>query len=411
MRTSRKPAPTHDGSVEHFAATRAERHPDRDSEAGRTRITKHTSTGLGSGDHHRAQPVAKDTDLDDALDPRLRAVLVLLAPAFLGHAVQLAAEDARADAWERYWTTPGWHLWLPPAMPLGIGVLLAVAVLAMSLSALRDAPRRRTRDARVGVALGAPRAWLVVVTLLFIAHYVTFPFRIRNHMGHLLALLGGASLALAVLRLSRERVPPRPMDALVLQSIVLMTCVTYAFAGLHKLNAAFLDVDLHDASGPLSAGARAVAVVWRRVGLDGPPPTTLQHLAVWGTVALELFAPLLAWRAPRVRVVAIASLLAFHALTILAMPAADYALIVCAGLPAFVSRAEALRLAPQLRPSRANALGAALGVLAQATLGPARSSISSMSMLGALALGLIGWCGAALARDAWGAWNARSVTA
>ncbi len=79
-------------------------------------------------------------------DIRLRAFVALLAPAFVGHTIQLLSEDVpwSGDAMRRFWITPGWHLSLSPLVPLVIAILLAVAVVAgLGAAAAFQAQKRR----------------------------------------------------------------------------------------------------------------------------------------------------------------------------------------------------------------------------------------------------------------------------
>ena len=87
------------------------------------------------------------------LDPRLRLVMLFLVPGFVGHTIQLTAEDVPWDggAWERYWWTPGWHLFVEPWVIVAIAVMLGLAVLGLVPrigAATATGPRRRRQVAQ-----------------------------------------------------------------------------------------------------------------------------------------------------------------------------------------------------------------------------------------------------------------------
>ncbi|MFN9813599.1 MAG: hypothetical protein ACK6CU_28650 [Deltaproteobacteria bacterium] len=297
------------------------------------------------------------------LDPRLRLVLGLLVPGFAGHALQLTAEDVPWDpsAWERYWWTPGWHVHLWPEAVVALAVALAVAVLAMGAAAARDAPHPRLRDVR------SPRLWLLVVAALYAVHYLTYPYRIRNHMSHMLASLGVVLLVWSILLWRRRSLEPRRADRLALEGLATLTCVTYFFAGLHKLNLAFTDLRVDDEGRSLShsAAVEGLTVFWIYGDLGSEPPTLARWVAAWGTIAIEMAVPLVAWRVRRLRVPAVATLCLFHVPHVACMDVADYPMIASSFYPALFSRAEARIYAPFNRPRAWNQAGAALGVATQ----------------------------------------------
>jgi hydrogenase/urease accessory protein HupE len=72
-------------------------------------------------------------------DPRLRAFFALLIPSFVGHAIQLTAEDTpwAEVAIRRAVITPGIHLHLPLEAPLVVAALLAVAIALFAASPTR----------------------------------------------------------------------------------------------------------------------------------------------------------------------------------------------------------------------------------------------------------------------------------
>jgi hypothetical protein len=297
------------------------------------------------------------------LDPRLRLVMLFLVPGFVGHTIQLTAEDVPWDAgaWERYWWTPGWHLYVEPWMVAAIAVLLGLAVLGMGGTAAWDAPLRRV------IELRSARLWAIGVIVLYAAHYLTYPYRIRNHMSHMLASTGVIGITWLVLALREGRLDPRRADRLAMDGVALITCVTYFFAGLHKLNANFTNIAV-DADGSSLVGSSAVdglRTFFVYGDLGEHPPAWLRWVAAWGTIVIETCVPLIAWRVRRARLLAVATLCAFHVPHVAVMDVADYPMIASSFYPALFSRAEARIYAPFFRPSWWNVAGAALGVAIQ----------------------------------------------
>lgn len=326
------------------------------------------------------------------LDPRLRLVMLALVPGFVGHTIQLTAEDVPWDAgaWERYWWTPGWHLLVEPWVCVLLAVLLGVAVIGMGGTAGWDAPLRRLVEPR------SARLWALAVIALYAAHYLTYPYRIRNHMSHMLASTGVIAIAWLALLAREGRLDPRRGDRLALDGVALITCVTYFFAGLHKLNASFTNIAV-DAEGNSIVGSAAVdglRTFFVYGDLGAHPPAWLRWLAAWGTIVIETCVPLLAWRVPRLRVVGVATLCAFHVPHVAVMDVADYPMIASAFYPALFSRAEARIYAPFFRPSRWNVAGAALGAAIQVWFLP---WWGRLTIFGVFVLALWGWSLASIA--------------
>jgi hypothetical protein len=331
------------------------------------------------------------------LDPRLRAVMLLLVPGFVGHTIQLTAEDVPWDpsAWERYWWTPGWHLYLSPWVPVVIAVLLGLAVLAMGAAALADTPHAKLADLR------SPRLWALAVAGLYAAHYLTYPFRIRNHMSHVLASLGAVALVWVVLAASERRLDPRRADRLALDGLAAITCVTYFYAGLHKLNLAFVDVRV-DALGESVTGSAAVeglTTFWIYGDLGARPPLVARLVAAWGTILIEMLVPLVAWRVTRLRAAAVAVLCLFHVPHVACMDVADYPMIASTFYPALFSGAHARALLPSFRPSRWNVTGAAVGIATQLWFMP---WWGRLTIFGIFVLSTWGWALGSLAAFGWG---------
>ncbi len=330
------------------------------------------------------------------LDPRLRLVLLFLVPGFVGHTIQLTAEDVPWDpsAWERYWWTPGWHLYLSPWLPVLIAVALGLAVLGMGAGAIRDTPHARLLDAR------SPRLWALLVAGLYAAHYLTYPFRIRNHMSHMLASLGAMALVWCVLLATERRLAPRRADRLALDGIAAITCVTYFFAGLHKLNGAFVDVRVDESGASLSGSAavEGLTTFWVYGDLGERPPEIARLVAAWGTIAIEMAVPFLAWRVARLRALAVATLCAFHVPHVAVMDVADYPMIASSFYPALFSRAEGRLYARYFRPSAWNLTGAALGVATQLWFMP---WWGRLTIFGMFVLGFWGWSLGSIAQASW----------
>lgn len=326
-----------------------------------------------------------------ARDERLKVTALLLVPGFVGHFIQLAGEDVPWAAWARmrYWNTPGWHLYLPMWVPAAIAALLALAV--------------------VGLALRRSRPWVLAVVALYAAHYLTYPYRIRNHMSLMLAelsMIGGVWvigwLSGAVDLRGRG---PRALrvDRWAADGVAAVLCVTYFFAALHKTNANFLSFDPER-----SDAIEGLTTFWIYGDLGSVPPTWAMALAVYGTVVIEAAAPLVAWRVPRLRVPAVITLFLFHFPHVAVMNVADYPMIASAFYPALFSRAHfRLLLRHARRPNAWNVTGAALGVAGQLWFMPYWGGLMA---LGLFVMGLWGWAtGAMLRMTVRGAFERRSA--
>ena len=59
-------------------------------------------------------------------DGRVRMFNLLMLPAFYAHSLQLMREDKPwlDDAFIKYWTTPGWHLYLSPWFILALAAAM-----------------------------------------------------------------------------------------------------------------------------------------------------------------------------------------------------------------------------------------------------------------------------------------------
>ncbi len=281
-------------------------------------------------------------------DKRLRAIALLLAPAFVGHTIQLLSEDVPWAPWAgtRYWTTPGWHLVLPPWVILAIAGGLAAAVAGLAL--------RRTRP------------WMIAVIVLYVAHYFTYPYRIRNHMTLLLASLlaiGGAwllgGLSGAVDRLGRGP-HARLVDRWAVNGVALVLCITYVFAALHKTNTGFLTF------GPASAAYRGVNDFWVYGDLGDRAPRWAVATATYGTLVVEYGFPIVARLSSTLRPFLVLGLLLFHFPHVAVMNVADYPMIASTFYPSLFTAGHWRILERYLaRPSRWNVGGALLGAAAE----------------------------------------------
>lgn len=308
-------------------------------------------------------------------DLRLRAYFALLVPGFVGHAIQLLAEDVpwSEAALRRYWITPGWHLYLPPEVPALIAVALALAV--------------------VGLAVRPSRATFLLLAALYAAHYLTYPWRIRNHMTAMLSGLVMVSAVWLVARasgaLTKERPDARRVDRIAVTGLAAAITVTYFFAGLHKLNTGFTDPT---PGGPSSA-VDGLTTFWLYGDLGSVPPGWAVMVAIWGTIAIEMTIPTIIWRVHRLSFVALFVLMAFHVPHVAVMNVADYPMIASAFFPALLSRGQARLVARKLRPSRWTIGGALLGVATQIWFMP---WWGRLTIFGIFVLAIWGWAAGAM---------------
>ncbi len=311
-------------------------------------------------------------------DERLRAISLLLVPGFVGHTIQLLGEDMpwKEGSQLRYFYTPGWHLLLPPVVPLAIGVALALAVTVMAV--------RRTRPTMLAVAA------------LYWLHYLTYPYRIRNHMTLVLAeltviagvwLIGWRSGAVDL----RGR-GPRALfvDRWAANGVAAVLCVTYFFAALHKMNANFLSFDPAN-----SSAAQGLTTFFIYGDLGSVPPRWAVAVAIYGTILIEAVAPPLAWRFRRLRVPLVLVLFAFHFPHVAVMNVADYPMLASAFYPALFSRGHFRLILRHARPNAYAATGAAFGVAGQLWFMP---WVGGLTLLGVFVMGLWGFIAGAMVR-------------
>lgn len=302
-------------------------------------------------------------------DERVQAIAILLVPALVGHAIQLAGEDVPWADWARlrYFHTPGWHLLLPPEVPVLIAVGLAVAT--------------------IGLAVRRSRPWMVAIIALYAAHYLTYPYRIRNHMTFMLAQLAMLAGVWWIGRGARRI----HVDGWAVRGMAAVLCVTYGSAALHKINTRFTSFDP-----TRSAAVEGLTTFWIYGDLGSMPPVWAIAVAIWGTIVIEALAPILAWRVHVLRVPLVLVLFAFHFPHVAVMNVADYPMIASAFYPALFTRAHfRLVLRHARRPNAFNVLGAALGVAAQLWFIP---WWGRLTIFGIGVMALWGWASGAMIR-------------
>lgn len=323
-------------------------------------------------------------------DLRLQTFGLLLVPAFVAHVIQMLGEDRPWEplALERYWYQPGWHLFLPPWVPAVIGVLLFSAVIGLAI-------RRR-------------RNWLVAIIALYWMHYLTFPFRIRNHMSHMffgLTMLGvvwitGWLSGAANLRGEGPRV--RVVDAMAVKGLALVLCITYFFAGLHKINANFLSI------GEASTAAASITQFWVYADLGTVPPDWVKWCAAYGTIFMECCVPIVAWRVRRLRVPAILALMLFHYPMVSTLNVSDYPMIVSAYYPCLFSVGHfRVLLRYAMRISRWTVGGAVIGAAMQVWAIP---WWGELTIFGIFVLALWGWAAGAMVQMSLSQWRIRALS-
>lgn len=305
-------------------------------------------------------------------DGRLRFIALLLFPALIGHAIQLIGEDSpgTAMAMARYWTTPGWHLALPPWLVTGFAVGLGAS--------------------SVGLLVRRSRPWLLALVVFYVAHYFTYPFRIRNHMSMMLVSLVaiGGVMALARLRGTKDKAL---IDRYAIRGVAMVLVITYMSASLHKMNDGFL--------GPYSSAIQGVDAFFASGGLGPEAPSWARAVAIYGTLIVEAALPILALVVPRFAGVFVIGLMLFHFPHVAVMNVADYPMIASTFYPALFRREHWARLEPYLlQPSRVTLGGAAFGVAAQLWFIP---SSEALTIFGVFVTALWGWWSAAILQMMW----------
>lgn len=302
-------------------------------------------------------------------DERIQAIAILLVPGMVGHTLQLLGEDVPWADWARlrYFHTPGWHLLLPPEAVVLVAVGLAVAV--------------------IGLAVRRSRPWLLAIIALYAAHYLTYPYRIRNHMTFVLAQL---TMLAGVWWIGRRH-DRRDVDRWAVRGMAAVLCVTYVSAALHKINTSFTSFDP-----ARSAAVEGLTTFWIYGDLGSAPPTWAIAVAIWGTIVIEALAPLLAWRVHALRVPLVLVLFAFHFPHVAVMNVADYPMLASVFYPALFPRAHFRLVLRHARgPNAFNVTGAALGVAAQLWFIP---WWGPLTIFGIGVMALWGWAAGAMIR-------------
>jgi len=314
-------------------------------------------------------------------DVRLRWYLALLVPCFVGHVLQMISEDEpwAEWAWEHALVNAGWHLLLPDWVPWVVTAALGGAVLGLAVAVLRQNNERTA---------------FLMVAVLYAAHYVTYPWRIRNHMTTMLgglgvvALVWGMAWARVALRVGFSEA--RRVDAAAVRGLAVVIATQYFFAGLHKMNTGFLDPSIDGTSSAIGG----LTAFWVYGDLGSMPPIWARYAATYGTVLIEMGAPLLALLLPRIAPVAIAVLMAFHFPQIAVMNVSDYPMIASGFYVGLLSRGDAHRIARCLEPSHWTVGGASIGVAMQLWFMP---YWGGLMVFGIFVMSLWGWALGAMA--------------
>ncbi|MEZ4339930.1 MAG: hypothetical protein R3B82_25185 [Sandaracinaceae bacterium] len=293
---------------------------------------------------------------------------MLLVPAFVGHTLQLLGEDTpwAPHAWARYWFEPGWHLYLPPWIPAVIAVGLAGAV--------------------IGLAVFRTRPWVAAIVVLYALHYLTYPYRIRNHMTLMLSelvMLGG------LWAIDRWRGAPPRSDRYVAAGVAAVLCVTYFFAGFHKINDVFLSLT------PVSPAVQGIDDFLdlrrpRQPGADlGARPRRVGHRVVIECRADRRLARPAADRARDAPPALLRSTLMVSVLNV-----SDYPMLASAFYPALFTHARfRLVLRHARRPTAFTVTGAVIGAAAQLWFMPWWGALTGF---GIFVMALWGWSAGAI---------------
>jgi hypothetical protein len=318
-------------------------------------------------------------------DVRLRWYLALLLPCFVGHLLQIISEDEpwAEWAWENALVNAGWHQLLPDWVPWAVAAALGVSIVGLA-----GAVARRQRE----------RSAFLILAALYLAHYVTYPWRIRNHMTTMLGSLGVVAIVWLMARargaLREGHTHARRVDGVAVRGLGIVIATQYFFAGLHKVNGGFLDPSIEGGSAAISG----LTEFWIHGDLGSVPPVWARYAATYGTVVIEMGAPLVALLIPRVAPAAIAVLMAFHFPQIAVMNVADYPMIASTSYVGLLSLHDAHRIARQLSPTRWTVVGSCLGIAAQLWFMP---YWGALMVFGMFVMGLWGWVLGAMAHAQW----------
>ena len=298
---------------------------------------------------------------------------LLMLPAFYAHSLQLMREDKPwlDDAFIKYWTTPGWHLYLSPWFILALAAAMWLCVLG--LTAFRT------------------RHWTIALWLMYLAHYMTYPYRIRNHMTTLLmgltlqavVLLIGWAIGAADLKGRGPHV--ERIDQWIARGLAGIIVIIYLSAGFHKLNWGYLTIDPEK-----SSGAETIRLFVYHGGLTSYyPPDWILAGGIYGSLFCELLLPLLILTMRRFQYPLIACMLLFHLPLISVMNVSDYPMIASIFYPALFTLVLWNRLEPHIARIGVWQIGGAiLGMSAQIWFMP---WWGWMTTFGVVVMGLWGW--------------------
>jgi hypothetical protein len=262
-------------------------------------------------------------------DKRLVAFNVLVPLGLLAHLMRWSfillpgipapAGRSHTVVWAR--ATAGWQGFVP-------WWLAALEIAVMAVCA-------------VGIVLRRDRRWALVLSATALVHYFTFPIRTPNHLTVLVVALTTQSLVWLVGR--RQGATAAETDGQAVRALAGVMAIAYFFAGLHKINSAFLSVVPGE-----SPGADGLLAFFRNGHLPEPPHWALVAVAGYGTILAECVAPIAALFLPSLRVFLLLFLLVFHFPQHTAIGAIDYPLIATSFFPLFFRREEWTALCERL---------------------------------------------------------------
>jgi hypothetical protein len=269
-------------------------------------------------------------------DRRLAAFNVLVPLGLLAHLMRWSfillpgipapAGRSHTVVWAR--ATAGWQGSVP-------SWFTALEILAMAVCA-------------VCIVVKRDRRWVMALSATALLHYFTFPIRTPNHLTVLVVALTTQSLIWLV---GRRGAAPALVDGQVVRALAGVMAIAYFFAGLHKINTAFLSGVPGE-----SPGADGLLTFFRNGQLPDPPHWALVVVAAYGTILAECVAPVAALFLPRLRAFLLVFLLLFHFPQHTAIGAIDYPLIATSFFPLFFQRDEWSALCDRL--PRVKSIGA-----------------------------------------------------
>jgi hypothetical protein len=294
------------------------------------RLTLTAQPEAGRAASRQAPGAARFRGLDLATDLRFRLFAALFALGLINHELQFILEQQRYGPFLQYLeilrparTTIDW--------PSSVGVGLHLADLLVG----------------VLVLLRPDRGCFALLGLTFPVTLLVSPDRVASHC----SLMAAAAVVVLLLGLGEAvEVALRPAARAAARvgwlrwsrlSLVAFCLLTYAFAGLNKLNTQWLS--------PAESDVRDFVIApIRLLGLPLEPSLGLLLApAMYGTIAVELgLALLLPWR--RAAPFAILLGLLFH-LPMLAQGVGDFPTVILAFYPLFLSEQQAAELVARYR--------------------------------------------------------------